>query len=352
MSTKSHRLLLGLIALIAFAVVACQATPPPAPAASSTSPTGSAPAPAAQSGAGKTISLTIPFASAPFYWAAANGFKDEGERLGYKVVINNADNSVEKQVAHIDNYRVTNTAAAAAIAADADALTPAIKNYMAAGHPFFAIDRDINTDITGLLVTDNVVAGKTLGRYVKQKLGDKPINALVLYGPESVVPFVDRLNGFVSAFQGDDKFKLVGTPDVNVDAAKAIDTVKTYMQTNPEINVIYSVTDLTNSGAIAALKEMNKFVPASDPNHIYVIGVDGNGETLKQIRSGETDASFSQYPYMQGVWAVREMDYYLNGHTDTIPKGLFFGGDLVTPENIGTFTNLWGDKDYPQNIVQ
>ena len=65
----------------------------------------------------KSIALTIPFASAPFYWAAANGFKDEGERLGYKVIINNADNSIERQVAHIDNYRVTNVAGAAAIAA-------------------------------------------------------------------------------------------------------------------------------------------------------------------------------------------------------------------------------------------
>src|SRR5579872_5477003 len=74
----------------------------------------------------KTIALTIPFASAPFYWAAANGFKDEGEKLGYKVIVNNADNSIERQVAHIDNYRVTNVAGAAAIAADADALKPAI----------------------------------------------------------------------------------------------------------------------------------------------------------------------------------------------------------------------------------
>ena len=108
----------------------------------------------------KSIALSIPFASAPFYWAAANGFKDEGERLGYKVIVNNADNSVERQVAHIDNYRVTNVAGAAAIAADADALKPAITQYMAGGHPFFAIDRDIHADVTGLLVTDNVVAGE------------------------------------------------------------------------------------------------------------------------------------------------------------------------------------------------
>lgn len=300
----------------------------------------------------KAIALTIPFASAPFYWAAANGFKDEGERLGYKVIINNADNSVERQVAHIDNYRVTNVAGAAAIAADADALKPAITQYMVGGHPFFAIDRDIHADVTGLLVTDNVVAGKTLGLYIKEKLAGRPIKALVLYGPVSVVPFIDRLSGFLSVFAGDSKFTLVGTPDVEVDAGKALATAKTYLQSNPGINVIYSVTDLTNAGAIAAVKEMHLYVPADDPKHIYIIGVDGNGETLSEIRAGTTDASFSQYPYLQGVWTARSIDYVLKGRGDTIPKGLYFGGDLVTPSNIATFPHLWGDVAFRQDIVQ
>jgi ribose transport system substrate-binding protein len=300
----------------------------------------------------KSIALTIPFASAPFYWAAANGFKDEGERLGYKVIVNNADNSVERQVAHIDNYRVTNVAGAAAIAADADALKPVITQYMAGGHPFFALDRDIHADVTGLLVTDNVVAGKTLGLHIKEKLAGRPIKAVVLYGPVSVVPFIDRLSGFLSVFANDPNFTLVGTPDVEVDAGKALSTVKTYLQSNPDINVIYSVTDLTNAGAIAALKEMNLLVPADDPKHIYIVGVDGNSETLSQIRSGTTDASFSQYPYLQGVWTARAIDYFLNGQADSIPKGLFFGGDLVTPDNIGNLHNLWGDVAFSQDIVQ
>ena len=300
----------------------------------------------------KSIALTIPFASAPFYWAAANGFKDEGERLGYKVIINNADNSIERQVAHIDNYRVTNVAGAAAIAADADALKPAITQYMAGGHPFFAIDRDIHADVTGLLVTDNVVAGKTLGLYVKEKLAGRQIKALVLYGPVSVVPFIDRLSGFLSVFAGDPKFTLVGTPDVEVDAGKALSTVKTYLQSNPDVNVIYSVTDLTNSGAIAAVKEMNMLAPPENPKHIYIIGVDGNGETLSQIRAGTTDASFSQYPYLQGVWTARSIDYFLKGHGDSIPKGLFFGGDLITPNNIANFAHLWGDVAFSKDIVQ
>jgi ribose transport system substrate-binding protein len=308
--------------------------------------------PASAQGAQKSIALTIPFASAPFYWAAANGFKDEGERLGYKVIVNNADSSVERQVAHIDNYRVTNVVGAAAIAADADALKPAITQYMAGGHPFFAIDRDIHADVTCLLVTDNVVAGKTLGLYIKQKLKGRPIKALVLYGPVSVVPFIDRLSGFLGVFTGDPNFKLVGTPDVEVDAGKALSTVKTYLQSNPDINVIYSVTDLTNAGAIAALKEMNLLVPANNPKHIYIVGVDGNSETLSQIRAGTTDASFSQYPYLQGVWTARAIDYFLKGHGDSIPKGLYFGGDLVTPDNIAKFPHLWGDVAFKKDIVQ
>ncbi len=299
-----------------------------------------------------TIALTIPFAGAPFYWAAAHGFKDEGERLGYNIIINNAENSIERQVAHIDNYRVTNVVGAAAIALDADALVPAIEAYMEDGRPFFAIDRDIRGPVTGLLVTDNVVAGKRLGQYVREQIGDAPINALVLYGPVSVVPFVDRLNGFLSAFQDADNFTLVGTPDAGVDPSRALSIVTTFLQSNPEINVIYSVTDLTNSGAIAAVEQANRMVPDTDPNHIWIIGVDGNGETLEQVREGTTDASYSQYPYLQGVWTVRSIDYVIQGLGDSVPSGLFFGGDVVTPYNIDTFPNLWGDIEFGQDIVQ
>jgi ABC-type sugar transport system substrate-binding protein len=141
-------------------------------------------------------------------------------------------------------------------------------------------------------------------------------------------------------------------PDVEVDASKALSTVKTYLQSNPDINVIYSVTDLTNAGAIAALKETKTLVPASDPKHIYVVGVDGNSETLSQIRAGTTDASFSQYPYLQGVWTARAIDYVLKGSGSSIPKGLYFGGDLVAPDNIAKFPHLWGDVAFRQDIVQ
>ena len=183
-------------------------------------------------------------------------------------------------------------------------------------------------------------------------MAGRPIKALVLYGPVSVVPFIDRLSGFLSVFAGDSNFTLVGTPDVEVDAGKALSTVKTYLQSNPGINVIYSVTDLTNAGAIAGVKEMNLLVSPDDPKHIYIIGVDGNGETLSQVRAGTTDASFSQYPYLQGVWTARSIDYFLKGRGDSIPKGLYFGGDLVTPHNIANFPHLWGDVAFRQDIVQ
>jgi hypothetical protein len=42
--------------------------------------------------------------------------------------------------------------------------------------------------------------------YIKEKLAGRKIKALVLYGPVSVVPFIDRLSGFLSVFAADPNF--------------------------------------------------------------------------------------------------------------------------------------------------
>jgi len=301
-----------------------------------------------ESNQGKTIALSLPFASAPFYWAAANGLKDEGERLGFKVIVNNADNSVEAQVSELNNYKTQHVAAVSLISIDADALDPAINNLMAAQIPVFAIDRDVHTTTAGFLVTDNVAGGKALGDYVKTKMGGKPIYALALHGGLNVIPFVERLNGFLSSFAGDQNFHLVGTPNAEVDPAKALAITKAYMQSHPEINVIFSVTDIMDAGAVAALKEMGKSYPIGDPNHIMIVSVDGNGETLNQVRQGTVDACFSQYPYLIGVWTARVMNDYVHGRGATIPRQLYFGGDLVTKDSVASFKSLWGDHQYPQ----
>lgn len=299
----------------------------------------------------KVIALSLPFAWAPFYWAAAHGLRDEGQRLGYTVKIVNAAESIEKQVSQIENFRVMKVAAAAAIAADADALVPAIKKLQANKIPFFAIDRDINTDVDALLVTDNVVGGKMLGQYVKKVMGKRPIKALAVHGVLSVVPFIDRLNGFLSVFADDKNFELIGTPLAEAKPDKAMAVTKAYFQSHPDINVIFSVTDVMDAGIIAALKELGKLYPVDDPRHIMIVSVDGNGETLKQIRDGWVDATFSQYPYLIGVWTAKVMDEAIKGRASIIPKGIYFGGDLVTKKNIGSFKNLWGDRNFSTSIA-
>jgi ribose transport system substrate-binding protein len=355
MSRRAFWTLLVLVIVISTVMASCTVLPPqapPAPVQAQAQPAQQQAPEPQKPGQGKTIALTIPFAWAPFYWAAANGLKDEAERMGYEVVVWNAAESIEKQVSHINQMQVMKVAAGAAIAADADALKPSIDKLMEGGVPFFAIDRDINTDVTALIVTDNVVGGKTLGKYARQKLEGKPVKALVMHGMLSVVPFVDRANGFLSAFADYPNFTVVGTPMAEAKPDKAMAATKAYLQSNPDINVIMSVTDVMDAGIISALEEMGKMYPLDDPKHIIIVSVDGNGETLKQVRDGKVDATFSQYPYLQGVWTARLMNEYISGRGDIIPKGLFFGGDLLTRDNIDKYKNLWGDKEFRQDIVK
>src|SRR3972149_1367314 len=65
-----------------------------------------------------TIGFSLPFATAPFYWAAANGLKEKMGRMGYRVVVTNAANDPNRQFQQLENFRTQKVQGVAIIAYD------------------------------------------------------------------------------------------------------------------------------------------------------------------------------------------------------------------------------------------
>ncbi|MGA2479194.1 MAG: substrate-binding domain-containing protein, partial [Spirochaetia bacterium] len=82
-----------------------------------------------------TIGFSLPFATAPFYWAAANGMKDTLEGMGYKVVVTNAGNDPAQQLQQLTNFDTKKVQAVALIAYDYASVSPAIDKLRADGIP-------------------------------------------------------------------------------------------------------------------------------------------------------------------------------------------------------------------------
>jgi ribose transport system substrate-binding protein len=301
-----------------------------------------------------TIGFSLPFATAPFYWACANGLKDEMEKMGYKVVITVAANDPNLQFQQLENFRVEKVQGAAIIAYDFPSVSPAIDKIRKTGIPFFAIDRDVSADVDCFLITDNRKAGSALAKFVIQELKGEKAYIVKDYFAVEVVPLVERVDGFMEEMEKSykDKYEVIqtiGGAGGGGDPFEAhIPLFKDAILRNRNANVFILGTDLLAKPAVTALKELNMFVPAGQKGHRIVIGVDGNPETLDAIRKKEVTGCFSQYPYLQGVWAGIMMDKWIQGRKDIIPKALYFGGDVVNYKNVQEFKNLWGDIKWKQ----
>ena len=301
-----------------------------------------------------TIGFSVPFATAPFYWAAAYGLKNCMEEMGYKVVVVNAGNDPDKQFQQLETFRTEGIQGGAIIVYDYASVSPAVDKIREEGIPFFAIDRDISTDVDCFIVTDNKKAGAMLAKWVIEQLDGEKAYIIKDYFALEVVPLVERVDGFMEYMENfyEGNYEVVGEiagAGGGGDPFEAHTPLfKDILLDRPETNVFNLSTDLLAKPAVAACKEMDMFVPAGETGHKIIVGVDGNPETLDAIRGKEVTACFSQYPYLQGWWAGVMLDKWIQGESDLGPSHLYFGGDVITFENISEFEDLWGDKEWTE----
>jgi ribose transport system substrate-binding protein len=303
-------------------------------------------APAGFSAPKQTVVFSIPGSFAPFYLAAWNGFKDDALKYGYYPVLASCDNQVERQISQIENYITKKVAAIGIISVDTDALGPVVAKAKKAGIPVFAVDRKISGPVTTTIATDNFAAGKQLGDLFVKQLNGKPAKLLIILGLVSNSPTMERRNGFVAAIEKAGNIKIVGEPTTEFDNEKAMANTKNYLQSNPDINCIFSISDVLVPGIMTAVKETGHYKKIGEPGHIAIYSIDGNGEVLNMTKEGYVDAQFSQYPYEIGQYTASAIKATLSGKK--VPETKSFTGDIVTPKNIATFKSLWGYTNYDE----
>jgi len=298
------------------------------------------------------IGFSIPYANAPFYWAAAHGLKDEMSRMGYDVIVTQGNDDPTQQLQQIENFVTQNIQGGGLIVYDYATASPAIDKVRETGAPFFAIDREVSTDIDCFLITDNRKAGEYLAKWVIEELDGEKAYILKDYGITGIQSLYDRVDGFMDemerSYSGNYEVtaEIAGSGGADEFGDAHIPLYKDQLLKNPEINVMVLGTDLLGNAAVTAQKELDIFKPAGEEGHIISVGVDGNPQTLNLIRNKEMTCCFSQYPYLIGVWSGIMLDSWIQGRPEIVPGLLFFGGDVVDFRDIDTYKYLWGDKEW------
>lgn len=296
----------------------------------------------AQAGEKKNVVYSIPSQFTTFFAACYKGFEEQAAEFGWNATMLDPNGDINLQMTQLHNQATRGVDAICISPIDSEAIGPAINELARNGVPVFCIDRRGAGKVVSTLETDNVQVGRDMGaKLVNDYLGKK-IKVLIVQGVLSDTPTLDRTRGVKEVLALFGNITIIGEPSAGAYSNEAaMSTTKNYLESNPDLDAIFTCTDALVPGILAALREAGKLKKVGEDGHIGVYSVDGAGETLDYIAAGTVDATFSQFPITLGTDVVKTMKRYFEG--ETVDEKIFYGGDVVTKDNIDRLRpTLWG----------
>lgn len=296
----------------------------------------------ANAGEKKNVVYSIPSQFTTFFAACYLGFEQQAKEFGWNPHMLDPNGDINLQMTQLHNQATRGVDAICISPIDSEAIGPAIRELHRNGVPVFCIDRRGSGPVVSTLETDNVQVGRDMGDKIAKDFADKNIKLLIIQGVLSDTPTLDRTAGVKEVVGKHANIKIIGEPSAGAYSNEAaMSTTKNYLESNPDLDAIFTCTDALVPGILAALREAGKLVPVGQPGHIGVYSVDGAGETLDYIANGSVDATFSQYPITLGTDVVKTMKEFFEG--GKIEEKIYYGGDVVTKDNIEALKpTLWG----------
>lgn len=322
-------------------------TPPPAASGTAVAEPSKAPeaAPAPEantSGEKKVVAYSIPSQFTTFFAACYLGFEQQAKEYGWEAIMLDPNGDINLQITQLQNQATKGVDAVCISPIDSEAIGSAINDLTAKGVPVFCIDRRGSGSVVSTLETDNVAVGVAMGEKIVADYAGKDIKVLIVQGVLSDTPTLDRTAGVKSVLEKHSNITIIGEPSAGAYTNEAaMSTTKNYLESNPDLDAIFSCTDALVPGILAALREAGKTALIGENGHVGVYSVDGAGETLDYILAGQVDATFSQYPITLGTDVIKTMKKHFEG--ESVEEKIFFGGDVATKDNIEQLRDtLWG----------
>ncbi len=274
-----------------------------------------APAAPAATGGKKRIGITLYTRQHQFYQTMEKVWKDNAEKYGYELLIQNAETDPAVQTSQMEDFIQQKVDAIVLHAVDPKGLIPAVEDANKAGIPVITVDGPVSGGkVVTFIGTDNFEGGRLAGEYaanyIKEKLGGKA-NVVILDYPQSAIVCVARVNGFKKGLEGMADVKVVAQQDGGAMRDKAMQVFENVLSANPKIDLVFGINDDTILGAMAAAESAGR---AKD---IVFLGYDGTPEAAKLILEGKSTlmADIAQQPVKIAEKAMEVVKGAMAGQT-------------------------------------
>ncbi|MFE4369783.1 sugar ABC transporter substrate-binding protein [Streptomyces sp. NPDC056835] len=277
--------------------------------------------------------------------AERSAIEKSAEAAGYEVVFSVADKDAQKQTSQIqDMIHTRQVDAVIAIAQDGQQIASSIALAKARKVPFIAVDRavadtaDTTFQITGDPVTDGTLAAAEFTGAARTE----PLKVLELLGALTDQNAIGRRDGFNAALKGSPKVTVVSRVPTNWDPSEALDATSNALQKNPSINAIFVPSDFLLPSVQSALTSAGRLAPVGDPEHVFVVTIDGDQNGCEAVRQKTIDADIATPVGEFGEQAVGAIATALEGKTVAPRTVRSKGLPLNQANHATTSARVWG----------
>ena len=285
----------------------------------------------------------------PFFVKMKEGASAKAKELGVnlKAYAGKIDGDSESQVAAIETCIADGAKGILITASDTKGIVPTLQKARDAGLLVIALDTPLDpvgaADMT--FATDNLLAGKLIGQWARETLGDKAKDARVAFlDLNASQPSVDVLRdqGFMLGFGIDPKDpnvigdetdpRIVGHDVTNGNEEGGRAAMENLLQKDPTINVVHTINEPAAAGAYEALKAVGR------EKDVLIVSIDGGCPGVHNVADGVIGATSQQYPLQMAALGIEAIKTFADtGKKPTPTEGKSFvdtGVKLVTDKPV------------------
>jgi len=339
--------ILGLIIIISIVANGC-----------SPKPQAAAPTAAAPAAVTKAYTIGLSNFSLGNSWrvqmVAEAQYAAQNNPLVKELIVTEADDSVEKQIADIEDLITKKVDAILITAINPDALVPVIDKAMEAGIVVVDFDNLVNTtNITANIIVDQKEFGKVQATWLVKAMGEKG-EIVAFNGMNGTQISADRFAGAKAVIDQYPNIKIVNEVFADWDYAKAKTAMESLMTTYPNIAGVWSQGGAMSQAVIQAYLEKGLTPPP-------VTGEDGNGflklwKSLRADKYPNYDSIATSMPTWVSAQAMEVALKALQG--ESFEKDTLLPIPTITADTLDQYVrptlsdSFWCNSHLPDEIVQ
>lgn len=239
----------------------------------------------------------------PYWVAIADGAKEAAKEKGVELItsVGKSDTDNASQVSAIENMITRGVSTILITPADNKAIVPAIEKARDAGIQVIALDAATQPEdaVDATFATNHTTMGQLIGEWAKAKFDGQEIRLAMLNCDPAAAPCIQRHDGFLEGLGlSSDDPSISGEATTDATIATGQSNMETLLQKDPDINLVYTVSEPVGYGAYQAIKQ------AGLEDQITLVTIDGSCQGVQYVKDGKFAANSQQYPQLMASMGI------------------------------------------------